>query len=239
MARDPSHDLEQLRRSVDRLRNMVVGLSIALVSLLVSGMRHDSAEVIRTRGIIIEDAVGRERILIGAPIPIVPHRVRTDTAKVRRAWGAQMGGDRFMGYYREYRHAVHGMLVLDENGFDRLAIGDSTPDPNVGRRLGPGTGMQINDARGFERSGYSLLSVDGRYRVVLGLDGANGREGIGLSLFDGGDAGFWAYGSAGESYFAGRTLQDGGATEGGGSLLGWRLLRGDSVAASSVIGIRR
>jgi hypothetical protein len=148
-----------------------------------------------------------------------------------------MGGDRYMGYYAGYRHAVHGMLVLDENGFDRLAIGDSTPDPNIGRRIGPATGIEINDERGFERSGYGLLRVDGTNRVNLGLDGANGREGVALALHDNGPAGFWAYGNTGETYFAGRTA--GSESQEGGPVrkLGWILRRQDTVLAERTIPI--
>jgi hypothetical protein len=44
--------------------------------------------------------------------------------------------------------------------------------------------MIINDERGNERSGYGLLKVGDRYRVVLGLDSAQGREGLTLGLSD-------------------------------------------------------
>lgn len=59
-----------------------------------------------------------------------------------------------------------------------MAIGDSVPDPNIGKRIGPSTGIVINDQEGFERSGYSLLSVGVEYRVVLGLDTKRGTEGL-------------------------------------------------------------
>jgi hypothetical protein len=49
--------------------------------------------------------------------------------------------------------------------------------------------MIINDERGNERSGYGLLKVDDRYRVVLGLDSAQGREGLTLGLSDEGGVG--------------------------------------------------
>ena len=221
---EPRSTPHALQRSLRQLQVAVGVLSLVVVALLTTAMRPAQPDVLRTRGIIVEDEAGRARILIGAPIPVVGERIRTDTAKARAAWGEQMGGDRYMNYYRNYRHAVHGMLVLDENGFDRLAIGDSTPDPNIGPRIGPATGIEINDARGFERSGYGLLNVDGSYRVVLGLDGANGREGIALSLFDDGPAGLWAYGPAGEQFFAGRGTDPDAS-------LGWQLTAGDSVVA--------
>jgi hypothetical protein len=81
------------------------------------------------------------------------------------------------------------MLVLDERGFDRVAVGDSVPDPNIGRRIGPSTGVIINDAEGFERSGYGLLTVGGRDRMVLGLDDSRGEEGVTLAVMDSGRAG--------------------------------------------------
>ena len=73
---------------------------------------------------------------------------------------------------------MHGMLVLDENGFDRLASGDSTPDANIGKRIGAGPGIDINDAAGSERTGYRLVTVDGKDRVVLGLDSKSGEEAL-------------------------------------------------------------
>jgi hypothetical protein len=32
-----------------------------------------------------------------------------------------------MEYYKNYNHNVTGMLVLDQNGFDRPAVGDIYP----------------------------------------------------------------------------------------------------------------
>lgn len=194
----PPHDearLRRLERDLRRLTLAATALGVALLVVLASAFRSQAPEVIRARGLVIVDEAGRERILIGAPIPAARNRVRTDTARVRRLWAARFPDrDAYMGYYARYRHSMHGMLVLDENGFDRLAIGDSTPDPNIGRRIGPATGIEINDDQGFERSGYALLDVGGTKRVVLGLDGRNGTEGLALSLFDGGPAGLFAYG---------------------------------------------
>jgi hypothetical protein len=80
---------------------------------------------------------------------------------------------------------MHGMLVLDEHGFERLAVGDSIPDPNVGHRIRALTGVVINDAHGFERSGYGMMTVHGTDRVMLGLDTKEGAEGLMLSVQDG------------------------------------------------------
>lgn len=160
--------------------------------------------VLRARGLVIVDAAGRERILIGAPIPEARNRVRTDSARAALACASQFpDAAQYMRWYAAYRHTMHGMLVLDENGIDRLAVGDSTPDPNIGKRIGAGTGILVNDANGFERTGYGMLTVDGRDRVVLGLDGKDGEESAVLSVHDGGHAGLSVRGAENRSIFLG------------------------------------
>jgi len=103
-----------------------------------------------------------------------------------------------MKYYPTYRNAVSGMLVLDEYGVDRVVVGDSLPDPNIGRRIGSDVGVLINDSHGFERSGYGLLTVKGRNRVVLGLDTDQGTEGLSLVVIDSGRVGMHV---AGRDFF--------------------------------------
>jgi hypothetical protein len=161
----------------------------ACASLPSAGAQTPQASrVLRVQGIIIEDAAGRERILIGAPIPTAANRVRTDRERVRQAWSGAMPRQ-YMEWYDGYRHDMHGVLILDENGYDRVLIGDSVPDPNIGRRIAPSTGVIINDEAGFERSGYGLMKPGGVGRVVLGLDSDDGREGLVLALSDDGFAG--------------------------------------------------
>lgn len=182
-------ETKRLERSIRWLQAYSVILTLALAALLIA-VSIGGHGVLRVRGIVIEDDAGRERILLGAPIPEAASRVRTDTARVRELWApAYPDPDQYMGYYSEYDHTTNGLLILDENGFDRLAIGDPVPDPNIGRRLGPSSGMVINDAEGFERSGFGLAQVDGRYRVVYGLDSDRAIEGLTLALFDGGKVG--------------------------------------------------
>ncbi len=193
-----------LRREVRRLRLGMSVAGVALMVLTVAAFRTAQPGVLRARGLVIVDASGRDRILIGAPIPASTGRVRTDSARVARIWGPRFP-KAYATYYQSYRHSMHGMLVLDERGFDRLAIGDSVPDPNIGRRLGASTGLVINDSLGFERTGYGKLTVGGVDRVVLGLDRNDGTEGLTLSLFDGGDMGLSAYSTNGRRVFLGVT----------------------------------
>jgi hypothetical protein len=152
-------------------------------------------QVIRARGIVIVDDAGRERILIGAPIPEAKNRLRTNLKRVDSAWAGRFPKGAYMKYYGTYRNALSGMLVLDEHGVDRVAIGDSLSDPNIGRRIGSSVGLLINDANGFERSGLGLLTVNGTDRMVLGLDTNQGTEGVALAVVDGGRVGMHVAGA--------------------------------------------
>jgi len=180
---------ERLTRSIRWLQVYAALTTIALVVLFVrSGVATD--DVLRARGLIIEDTAGRERILIGAPIPEAANRLRTDEARVREVWAPGFpDADAYMGYYQDYSHETTGMLILSEEGFDRLVVGDPVPDPNIGRRIAPSTGMVINDANGFERMGYGVKPMDGRYRVSMGLDTDRIQEGLVLIVDDDGPHG--------------------------------------------------
>ena len=180
----------ELEKQIRFLRTYAILTSLVVVILAFAGFsRNQSPDVIRTRGIIVEDSLGRERILIGAPIPNAENRVRTDMDRVADVWGRRFPQQYMDEWYPDYRHDMNGMLVLDANGFDRLALGQDVPDPNIGKRIARGTGMLINDSLGFERSGYSLLTVNGEDRIVLGLDNNSG-EALTLVVDDAGRIGF-------------------------------------------------
>lgn len=176
--------IASLRRSIRKLQLVTAGLTFVTLAAGLSAFRSQAPTIVRARGIIIEDAQGRERILIGAPVPYAKNRVRTDTARVRKVWsGRYPDPNQYMGFYAGYRNNTNGMIVLDERGFDRLAVGDSVPDPNIGKRIGPSDGIVINDSAGFERTGYGLLKLE-KYRVSFGIDSDRGEEGIGFMLDD-------------------------------------------------------
>ncbi|NIN70816.1 MAG: hypothetical protein GTO46_02550 [Gemmatimonadetes bacterium] len=220
--------IQKLERDLKWLKAYAAILTCVLVFTALAPLGQSTSEdgIIRVRGLIIEDEEGRERILLGAPIPDAANRVRTDLERVREIWGSRFG-ERYMEFYKDYRNDMNGLLILDANGFDRIAVGDPTPDPNIGRRIAPATGIEINDEEGYERTGYGLLKVDGLYRVVLGLDSDRGTEGLTLSLFDGGKVGLSVYGE--RSLFLG-TAPPGAMTGVSGEFHGLRLGSGDEVS---------
>lgn len=191
-------EIQSVKSELTKLktRNRVLEVLVALSLILVVSMAFTKTEseaasdVIRVKGIIVEDDDGNERILIGAPIPYAKNRIRTDTSRIKDTWGKRMGRN-YMNWYKNYAHHTNGILVLDEQGWDKIAIGDPVPDPIIGNRIGPSTGLIYNDDMGLERSGYGLLDVDGELRVVLGLDHGNGTEGAALSVMPDGSVGLY------------------------------------------------
>lgn len=151
--------LALLERRVARGRRLGAALSLALLVALLPAMRVASGDedgLLHVRGVVVEDALGRPRVVLGAPISKLAGRERSDPSL--------------------------GLLLLDEHGRDLLSLGAPNIDPRVGGRVvprrSPGTGLVINDGDGNERAGFSRLA-DGS--VVLGLDHDQG-EGIALFI---------------------------------------------------------
>jgi len=155
-----------------RLRQMQVALLSALIlSILVitagfsrarSGETSKQANVLRVRGLIIEDDERRPRILIGAPTPTIAGRKRPE--------------------------GVDGIVLLGANGVDRIVISYPGLEPQVMGKVEkrsiavPSAGLVINDSGGNERAGFGV-SDDGA-RISLGLDYAD-RDAMGLLVSPG------------------------------------------------------
>jgi hypothetical protein len=137
----------------------------------------NSGKIIKVKGIIVVDEKGRERVLIGAPIPQAKNRVFTDKTRAIEAWKDRIPLDKGKQYWDNFdnlQKSPVGMLVLDENGFDRLGVGDQLGDVNTGRRIGNPTGMFMNNEKGFERAGFGVMQVNGVTQVGLGMDAEYG-----------------------------------------------------------------
>lgn len=146
-------------------------------------MVDNSDKIIKARGIIVVDEQGRERVLIGAPIPQAKNRVFTDKTRAQAAWNDKIPekfAKQYWDNFDKLQKASIGMLVLDENGFDRVAIGDDLPDANTGRRIGKATGLTIHNEKGYERAGFGMIKVGDRTQVGLGMDDEHGEA---LNLF--------------------------------------------------------
>lgn len=151
--------LELLEARTFRLR-FVCGIQlILLICFGLSAMQgphveaKSSPSILRVRGLVIEDSQGRARILLGAPFPRVPERIRQDSTTT-------------------------SMIFLDDRGHDRLTLGEESEPQVLGKvsatnhRIGRGFGVTIHDGDGNERGAYGWLS-NGRALITLdrpGLD---------------------------------------------------------------------
>lgn len=91
MKQNMTQTVERRVRTLERrlyLAYLVIAIAvltqIGLSNLSPAQASGESAagvdKIIKTRGIIIVDEQGRERILLGAPVPTAKNRVRTDLA---------------------------------------------------------------------------------------------------------------------------------------------------------------
>lgn len=153
--------LQRLERFARTTKALALLSAVALVSLFVVEKyvlaSTPNEKILRVRGIVIEDSNGVPRILLGAPV-------------------SNQG--------RTRRDAVTGLVLLGNDGIDRLTIGTADYDQVNGtlqHRIAKGIGMMLNDANGNERGGFGFLDNG---RVTLGLDRAHGEEGAFLTVND-------------------------------------------------------
>lgn len=157
--------LDLLERRLRRTRAALAALGVLAIGAAwqAGAAESKTGQVLRVRGLVVEDASGRPRILLGAPVPEMKERRRKDD--------------------------MTGLLLLGEDGADRVALGAPTPSPQsdgkVGERIAEAAGLQIMDHQGNERGGFGYLDNG---RVVLGLD-YPGREAVALFVMPEGYAG--------------------------------------------------
>lgn len=184
-----TQELQNLKKQVTWMRWYIFITSGALISLLLFAftLPEQSFGIIRAKGIIIEDSSGRDRILIGAPIPFSKDRVRNDTNLVRKHWAKRFGsGHQYMEWYKNYYHGAEGMVVMNEHGFDRVLLGDKLADPNIGKRMFESSGVLWNDKEGWELGGAGVNTTkDGKSRSVMGVDDKSGEAVHIVALEDG------------------------------------------------------
>jgi len=120
-------------------------LALGLLAVTIASCVRDPRDILKVRGIVITDAAGNDRIVLGAPIGDV-----SDDPRLVQTVGA---------------------VVLDESDRLNVAVGANTPlvysDGSVGTRVADNAGITIYDPRnGGERGGFSAFS-DGRVNVCL------------------------------------------------------------------------
>lgn len=185
-------ELNQLKKSNIELKRLYMGtlLLLAIVFTTFSFTKTNKFDLIRAKGIVIEDANGNDRILIGAPVPYSKDRVRTDTALVRKYWASQFDNpDQYMGWYKKYKNASNGIIFMNERGFDEVLVGENLADANVGVRMFSISGMLVNNQTGWERIGAGVNTLEnGKTRQGFGVDDDSGEAMHIMTMEDGSKA---------------------------------------------------
>lgn len=184
------NELIQLKTQIRWMRWYIFISSAFMMILLISSFTEPEQKfgIIRAKGIVIEDSVGRDRILIGSPIPYSKGRVRTDSNLVRKYWAKNFGedADQYMQWYKNYYHGAEGIVMMNEKGFDRVLLGDKLADPNTGKRMFEPAGILWNDNEGWELGGAGVNTTkDGKSRSVIGVDDRDGEAVHIVALEDG------------------------------------------------------
>ena len=137
-------DVQRRLRWHRRINVGAFAVGLLMTGAWIGSRAPTPPDVLRVRGLIVEDSLGRPRIVIGAPLPVEGRE-------------ALAGGE--------------GIALRSPEGRFRVAIGAPTPGPIIeGRpveRIGGGSaGLLIFDDDGDERGGMGTFA-DGRANVCL------------------------------------------------------------------------
>ncbi len=66
---------------------------------------------------------------------------------------------------------ARGLIIVDEQGRERIVVGSPIPDTKDGKRISPAHGMAILDPQGYERFGVGLMDNG---QMGMGFDAPRG-----------------------------------------------------------------
>ena len=139
-----SQRIDRMQRNYNRLLVVLATLVLAVVAAALAkpawAQPRKNMNILRARGVVIEDSNGVARVVLGAPTS------RHGT----------VAGERV-------RIPVYGMLVNDEKGRPRIAISSPEPDPisqgKVVQRRMRAHGITFHDQEGNERGGLGYGDI--------------------------------------------------------------------------------
>lgn len=106
MENEVSKRLKDLEGRYKRMKLLfIVFYCLTVICVLGFGFsKTEDFNLIRAKGIIIQDENGKDRILIGAPIPYSNDRVRTDTSLVRKYFASEIYPENPRKYMEWYKN---------------------------------------------------------------------------------------------------------------------------------------
>ena len=140
-----TNTLEARITALERRNRILTGLLVVLAAFALTAAMRPAPDVLRSEGLVIVDAEGRQRVVLGAPLGgVSTHEGSSGTV---------------------------GMIVYDTLGRPLTSIGYNNPnmgaDGEAKPRIGTAAGMTFYDPRnGRERGGIGAFG-DGRANVCL------------------------------------------------------------------------
>ena len=156
---------------------------------LLSPRAGAASDVLHVRGVVIEDAEGRPRILLGAPIPSVAGRKRQDEASaaivfldpagsdrllVGEGIGAQIEGKVYSQQQRSVSASAYGITIMDGQGNERggfgfaaLASGGGRAMISLDRPTGDAWGAVVDDKLGWVGMLFNYPMPSGEYQPAI------------------------------------------------------------------------
>jgi hypothetical protein len=145
-----------LSAEVAALRRQMAQLRAALMAVVASGLLIGAVgapEVVRARRIVLEDAQGRERIILDASgADTRPSlRFRSETGATRLSLGEQpdpiIGGKTYPRLSPAWGMLIYNPAGDERGGFTHMDVGRSVI--SLDRRHGEGVYMTVNEKSGF------------------------------------------------------------------------------------------
>jgi hypothetical protein len=200
MSTNLEQSMQSTIRQVKVLRVTSVIQFIILLFLAMSLLtRHavragSSSDVLRIRGLIIEDHEGRARILVGAPFPSATGRKRQDDTSsailfldaagsdrllVGEGIGAQINGKIYSQQQRSVRGSSYGINIMDGSGNERGGFGFTAMPSGGGRAIvaldrpvGDAWGAVVDDKTGWVGMTFNYPMPLGEYQpgIEMGLE---------------------------------------------------------------------
>lgn len=133
---------------------IILALLFAFIWLYVHPTGKSNNDILHVRGIVIQDADGNARMAMGFPID---------------------------NEYRQRKDTLNGLVFMDENGMDRIHLGqhgDLFLGGEYHKRLNNGWSLFFNDSKGEERSGYGFSDDDNSVGLGMDYGGEFGGEAI-------------------------------------------------------------
>lgn len=171
--------LLEVENRYKKMKRLFWGFLIpTLIAVFCFGFtKIEKFDIIRTKGIIIEDEKGRDRILIGPPIHFSKGRVETNSTKGKKYWANKFKNlNQYMELLTNDKNSTEGIIFINEDGLYIIHVADKLSDPNLGKKMFKRTEIFWFTQTGWKLNGIDVnITNDGVSRPIINLNNESGQ----------------------------------------------------------------